>query len=147
MRLDSNRFGALEVEDARLVDFPLGLAGLKGRHWALVESAPAGGTLWLHSVENASLALPIIDPRLSFPDFALMVAREELDHLGLAAAEAAVYATVRVVPGGLAANLKAPLLILRGCGYQVTNLHPAASLRAALPAPASPPGGASGSGD
>jgi flagellar assembly factor FliW len=142
VRFESIRFGTLEVEDARVLEFPFGLAGLEGRRWALVEGPAVGPVRWLHSVEHPALALPLVEPERYFPDFSLVLSEEDREQIGAGTDAPEVYVTVRVAPdGGLAANLQAPLLVLHGTGYQVINADPAAARRAPLPplAPAPSP--------
>lgn len=135
IRIQSTRFGALEITPERAIEFPLGLVGLPGTAYTLLEHRPGGDFRWLHSLEHPALALPVIDPRPLFPDFALTVAPEDQERTGLADISAAeLYVTVRVStdPAEVTANLRAPLVILHGRGFQVINIAPGQGLRAPL---------------
>ena len=81
--------------------------------------------MWLHSLEDPALALPLADPRRFFGGFALEPAPPE---------GAAVYVTVRASERieDFTANLRAPLVIVDGIGQQVINEAPGAELRAPL---------------
>lgn len=135
IRIQSTRFGALEIPPARAIEFPLGLVGLPGTAYTLIEHRPGGNFRWLHSLEHPALALPVIDPRHRFPEFLLQMAPEDQARTGLHDISGAeLYVTVRVStdPAEVTANLRAPLVILEGRGYQVINMAPGQQLRARL---------------
>ncbi len=143
----SIRFGTLEVPVEDVIEFPLGLIGLGGRHYALIDRNPGTGFLWLHSTEDEALGLPVVNPNLFFPEFTLNLNGEDRQRIGLdeqsvggadgASAEGqpgpALYVTVRATPDpfDITANLRAPLVVNEGKGYQVIN----ASMEAPLQAP------------
>jgi flagellar assembly factor FliW len=133
--IDSTRFGRIEVAPDSAIEFPTGLVGLDSRRFTLVAREADAAFLWLHSLEDPALALPVADPRRFFADFALELADGEAEQLGLPSlAEADVYVTVRAT-GQLedfTANLRAPLVVAGGIGHQVINQAPAAPLRAPL---------------
>ena len=140
VRIDSSRFGALQIDESEVIEFPLGLAGLSGSRYALVSGRGAatehGGVFrWLHSLEDPALALPVVDPRRFFPAFVLEIAPEDGVRTGLRdLAAARLYVTVRASPdpAAITVNLRAPLVILANAGYQVINTAPGAELRTPL---------------
>lgn len=123
--IDSTRFGRIEVADGSEIAFPDGLVGLDSRRFALIARSPEEAFVWLHSLEDPALALPLADPRRFFSAFALEPA---------APAGAAVYVTVRAAerPEDFTANLRAPIVIADGVGRQVLNEADGAALRAPL---------------
>ncbi len=70
---DSLRFGTLEVSDDAVVEFPAGLIGLGGSQYVLLARDPDSAFVWLHSVEDPSLALPVCNPFAFFPDLEILV--------------------------------------------------------------------------
>lgn len=135
LTIDSSRFGALEIPDADAIEFPLGLIGLGGLHYALVDRNPGSGFRWLHSLEDPGLALPVVDPREFCAGFALVLSAEDRERIGapdLSAAE--VYVTVRTAPdpADTLVNLRAPLVVWEGRGHQVLNTAPGSELRVPL---------------
>jgi flagellar assembly factor FliW len=131
----SIRFGAVEVPEEDVIDFPLGLVGLGGRRYAIIDRNPGTGFFWLHSVEDPALGLPIVRPQQFFPDFSLRLSQEDRERTGVQdPASALVYVTVRATPNpaDITANLRAPLLIVGGHGYQVLNANEQAPFRAPL---------------
>lgn len=123
--IDSTRFGRIEVAEGSEIAFPDGLVGLDSRRFALIARAPDDAFVWLHSLEDPALALPLADPHRFFSAFALEPA---------APAGAAVYVTVRAAerPEDFTANLRAPIVIADGVGRQVLNEADGAALRAPL---------------
>jgi flagellar assembly factor FliW len=132
---ESIRFGTVEVPAEEVIEFPFGLIGLGGSRYALIDRNPGTGFLWLHSVEDPALALPVVDPSQFFADFVLALSAEDSARTGIAdPASARVYVTVRATPDPLdiTANLRAPLLLLDGRGFQVINTDERFPLRAPL---------------
>ncbi len=62
MTFQSIRFGAVEIAEQDVIEFPFGLIGLGGLRYALIDRNPGTGFLWLHSVEDPALALPVVRP-------------------------------------------------------------------------------------
>lgn len=135
MMIESVRFGNVELADEALVEFPLGLIGLPGNGYVFLDVNPKNDIRWLHSTEDPALALPVIDPRVALPGFQLTVGVDERERIGAADLDQAeVYVTVRASPDPMqtTVNLRAPLVIWEGRGYQVINTAPGADLRAPL---------------
>ena len=135
LTIDSTRFGQIEIEPDSVVEFPHGLIGFESRRFALVAREADAEFLWLQSVEDPALALPVTDPRRFFAGFELELADEERERLGLSQPTATdVYVTVRASDQleGFTANLRAPIVIAEGRGHQVINQAAGAPLRAPL---------------
>jgi flagellar assembly factor FliW len=131
----SIRFGTVEIAAEDVIEFPFGLIGLGGLRYALIDRNPGTGFLWLHAVDDPALALPVVSPHQFFPEFALEIAPEDRERTGIEdAASAMLYVTVRATPNPLdiTANLRAPLVIEEGRGYQVLNMSEDAELQAPL---------------
>jgi flagellar assembly factor FliW len=132
---ESIRFGKVEVESDSVIEFPLGLIGLGGLRYTLLDRNPGTGFLWLHSVEDPALALPVVSPNQFFSTFTMQIAEEDRERTGIEdIASTQLYVTVRATPNPLdiTANLRAPLVILDGRGYQVINTSENAPLQAPL---------------
>jgi flagellar assembly factor FliW len=132
---ESIRFGTVEVEPQDLIEFPFGLIGLGGLRYALLDRNPGTGFLWLHAVDDPALALPVVRPDRFFSSFTLEIAPEDRERTGIEDVSAEeLYVTVRATPNPLdiTANLRAPLVIRKGRGYQVINVDEDALLQAPL---------------
>ncbi len=131
----SMRFGTVEVPEEDVIEFSHGLVGLGGLRYTLIDRNPGTGFLWLHSIDDPALALPVVSPTQFFPEFSLHMTSEDQEAIGIEdPSTAKLYVTVRATPNPLdiTANLRAPLVIHDGRGYQVINANPDALLRAPL---------------
>lgn len=132
LTFESSRFGTVEIAAEAVIEFPSGLIGLGGSRFALV-SADAGGAFhWLHSLEDAALALPVTNPWLFFADYAVELSDADTERVG--APDPDVWVTVRTgaSPQDFSANLRAPILVADGRGHQVINEASDAPVRAPL---------------
>ncbi|HEY3019942.1 MAG TPA: flagellar assembly protein FliW [Solirubrobacteraceae bacterium] len=133
--LESTRFGSVEIPPEAVVDFPTGLIGLGGRRYAILARDEDATFVWLHSLEDPDLALPLTNPWRFFANFEVELADDEAERIGVdEAEETAVYVTVRAAESleDFSANLRAPILIAHGSGHQVINQAPDAPVRAPL---------------
>ena len=132
---ESLRFGTIEAPQESVIEFPFGLIGLGGLRYVLLDRNPGTGFLWLHSMDEPALALPVVAPQQFFPDFVLQMAEADVERTGLSdLTDTATYVTVRATPDpmDITANLRAPLIIAGGRGYQVINTASEAPLQAPL---------------
>lgn len=134
MLLTSSRFGTLEVPDEAIVEFPSGLVGLGGSRYALLERDGTNAFLWLQSLDDPDLALPVVDPWRFFPDYRLELTESDAQRLGAGDPEhTTLYVTVRGTDDeGFSANLRAPIVIIGALGHQLINQAADAPVRAPL---------------
>lgn len=133
--VDTTRFGTIEVDEASVVEFPNGLIGLGGSRYCLLAREPDAAFVWLQSLEEPTLALPLTNPWRFFADYAVELSDADAQRIGLTDPEQAeVWVTVRATEAieDCTANLRAPILIWQGRGHQVINEAEHAPLRAPL---------------
>jgi flagellar assembly factor FliW len=133
--LESTRFGSLEIPQEAVVEFPNGLIGLGGKRYALLARSEDATFVWLHSLEDPDLALPLTNPWRFFQSYEVELSDDEAERIGVDGSDdTAVYVTVRAAEQleDFSANLRAPILIAQGYGYQVINQAPDAPVRAPL---------------
>jgi flagellar assembly factor FliW len=133
--VESTRFGSLEIPAEAVVEFPQGLIGLGGCRYALLARSEESTFLWLHSLEDPALAIPLTNPWRFFPNYEVELSDDEAEHIGVSETdETTVYVTVRAAESleDFSANLRAPILIAHGHGHQVINQAPDAPVRAPL---------------
>lgn len=125
VRFDSSRFGAIEVDDASVIEFPSGLIGLGGSRYALVATDEDSAFRWLQSLDDPDLALPVTNPFLFFGDYAIDLTDADTERLGSPDPDAVqVWVTVRAAgdqPEDVSVNLKAPIVVHDRRGLQVIN--------------------------
>jgi flagellar assembly factor FliW len=113
MRIETQRFGTLQLKADQLFLFPQGLIGMESlRHWALLPDMDNASVAWLQSASRGDRAIPLISPRAFFDDYRVHVTRRELASLHMQmGAELYVLTTVAGHVGKLTTNLRSPLLL------------------------------------
>ncbi len=115
MDVETTRFGAVNVDDARLFTFPAGLLGFTAyKTYALLKPDPNGAFLWLQSVEAPELAFVVTDPTLWVDGYQVPIRREQMQELRLESLDdAQILVIVNKYGTSLTANLQGPLVINR----------------------------------
>jgi len=145
MKVDTTRFGPLDVPDDDILVFPEGLIGFEEcTRYAIVDRRENRPVWWLQSLDRPEVAFILTDPANVVPCYQPEVSRSDLEAIGLAALdEAALYVMLIVAAGPkeITANLLGPLVVnpRDRLGKQVVLRHSAYSAvhRLAQPAPAS----------
>ena len=133
--IESTRFGAVEVPDNAVLEFPTGLIGLGGQRYTLIAREESAPFLWLHSLDDPSLAIPVTNPWFFFSSYEVEVSDSEAERIGVTdASQADVYVTIRAGEAieDFRANLRAPILVSGGRGHQVINEAAGTSVRTPL---------------
>jgi flagellar assembly factor FliW len=105
----------LEVDDADVINFPAGIPGFEDkRSWILVGDEE-NAVMWLHSIEDGSLALPVTTPEAIKSDYNAKIPRESLEQIGELDITAVILLIVVAIPPGrpwdMTANLRAPIVV------------------------------------
>jgi flagellar assembly factor FliW len=135
VNIESTRFGAIEVPEEAVLEFPNGLIGLGGTRYTLIAREESAPFLWLHSLDDPSLAVPVTNPWFFFSSYEVEVSDAEAERIGVSdPAQADVYVTVRAGEAieDFRANLRAPILVSGGRGHQVINEASGTSVRTPL---------------
>jgi flagellar assembly factor FliW len=113
MKLQTTRFGRIDVESEDVLHFSSGLPGLEDcRQWALLADSTNDALGWLQSISRSDVALAVVSPRRFVPDYQVRIPRSELSPLALAdVRQAQVVVVVGRNGTGLTLNLKAPIVI------------------------------------
>lgn len=133
--LHSTRFGRLEIASEAVIEFPAGLIGLGGKRWTLLARDEDAAFVWLHSVDDPELALPVVNPWQFFADYEVELSDDEAARIGVTdPEETSIYVTVRAGQNleDFTANLRAPIVLANGRGFQIINQSPDAPVRAPL---------------
>ena len=111
-------FGEVEIDDTKILDFPNGIIGFEDfKKFAIiydVEDESENKISWLQSVNEPTLALPVVDPLAIVSEYSPMIEDELLKPLGNPADEDLLCLLVMTVPADMTkvtANLKAPVII------------------------------------
>jgi len=113
MKIDTSRFGTVDIEPDDLLHFASGLLGLEEcRHWVLLADAENEALGWLQSTSRPDVAVAVVSPRRFVPEYQMRVSKGELAPLDLPdVREAQVLTIVGKNQDGVTLNLKAPLVI------------------------------------
>ena len=138
MKIDTVRFGEVEIEENRIFDFRLPIIGFDDlTKFIIIE--PNKDTLfkWLQSTEDPSLAFPIISVASLDFDYSVDLSDNVVSELGITQAESVLVMNITSIPQdnpkGTTINLLAPLIfnidnqkaaqiVLSGSGYSIN--HP-----------------------
>ena len=135
LTIETTRFGEQEIAAEAVIEFPSGLIGLGGSRYALLATDETSAIVWLQSLDDPSLALPVTNPWRFFADYDLELSAAEAARIGVTdPAEADVYVTVRATESveDCTANLKAPIVVAKGRGHQIINEADGVPMRAPL---------------
>ena len=113
MVIQTSRFGAIEVDAERMIEFPRGILGFpQYQNYILIQPDTDSTFYWLQSCEAADLAFVVTDPLLFVPDYTVPIREESRVELGITdIADAQVLVIVNKVNDTLTANLQGPLVI------------------------------------
>jgi len=115
MRVATERFGEIEVDDYRILAFDEGVPGFpSARQFALVEVEGSDAFFWLQSLESPELAFLCAVPWSFFPDYEPELPEGDQAALAVEQAEDVLVLVVLTVDreaGQVTANLLGPVMI------------------------------------
>jgi flagellar assembly factor FliW len=84
VRIESEKLGEIEVDEATVLTFPQGLLGFgDARRFALVDTHDSGLYFWLQSLDDPALAFLAAVPWPFFPDYEFELPDADRDALGI----------------------------------------------------------------
>ncbi len=115
MKIQSTRFGEIDINQQSVITFPGGLPGLEALiKYAIIRCNQTDPIQWLQSLDDPDVSIPIVNPFVLKPDYELIVEDDELDLIQTHEEEDLVVLNIMVLPEDLTKmtmNLMAPLLI------------------------------------
>ncbi len=114
MKINSTRFGQIEVDEDKLIEFPQGMIGFAGqKRYVLLEHAPGSPVHWLQSVDVPELAFPVVNPDRFVEGYVVQAPADLAEILGPFGAEDLWLGTVMTLSssGAPTINLKAPVVM------------------------------------
>ncbi|MFC1614778.1 flagellar assembly protein FliW [Gemmatimonadota bacterium] len=115
MKINSTRFGTIEIEEKDILTFPEGLVGFAAyKQFFIYNNQKKLPFFWLHSVENPNLAFVICDPLIFFPDYKVSVRKQELSILNIKDMDKLITCTIISIshnPFRMTANMQGPLVV------------------------------------
>ncbi|WP_448376316.1 flagellar assembly protein FliW [Fervidobacterium sp.] len=120
------RLGEFEINDDEIITFPKGIPGFEELKKFIVLSLPETDPIkWLVSLDDESVAFPIIDPWLVLEDYEVDLSNQDLELLQVQDPSDIVVLSIVTIPidkpQEATVNLKAPIVIniKKGRGLQV----------------------------
>ncbi|MDO5402257.1 MAG: flagellar assembly protein FliW [Eubacteriales bacterium] len=119
MKVETKWFGTVDIEDGKILTFEKGIIGFDDfKEYTIIydsEKEEDTAIMWLQSLDEPSLALPVMKPEIVWPDYDPVVEDEIINSLGgdIKNANLLVLCTL-TVPSDLTkmtCNLKAPIII------------------------------------
>ena len=113
MEIVTTRFGTLDVDDERIIEFPKGLLGFPERtRYALIQTGEENYFFWLQCVDEPNLAFVVTDPSIFFKEYEVPIKDETQAELGLEdVAFAQVFVICNKVEDWLTGNLLGPIVV------------------------------------
>ncbi|MFW6059106.1 MAG: flagellar assembly protein FliW [Phycisphaeraceae bacterium] len=113
MRIETSRFGPVDVEPTRILTFPKGILGFPAyTRYVLLEAGEDASFWWLQSVDAPDLAFIVTDPTLFVPTYRVPIRGEQMSEMGLSSLdEAQVLVIVNKRGRTLTGNLQGPLVV------------------------------------
>lgn len=113
MNLETTRFGNVEIDDDRVINFPSGLLGFSSySKFVLLQPDEQGVFFWLQSTEAPDLAFVVTDPALWITDYQANIRKDQMEELGMGEiADAQVLVIVNKRDDSITSNLQGPLVI------------------------------------
>ena len=115
MLIDTIRFGQVEIDEGKILHFSEGLPGLEEYNkFAILQFEESYPIVWLQSVVDGEVCLPVIDSFLAVSEYAFNLGDEDVKELKLEGPEDLHILSVLVIPDNIeqmTVNMAAPIII------------------------------------
>lgn len=115
MRIQTTRFGTVEVHDDHIIQFKDGMIGFPTlKEYVLVESPSMPLVLWLQSVQAPDIAFPVVEPWFFKRDYKTPMTDADRASLQYDEADRLKIFTVLTIPDDMTkmtVNMRAPVVI------------------------------------
>jgi flagellar assembly factor FliW len=115
MRIETTRFGNIDINDASVIAAAQGLLGFEYcKRFVLLEDQPGSRFKWLQSVDHPAIAFIVVNPLDFVPDYEVNLSDEQAMSLAIEdASDAVMFTTVTVNRdrGAVTTNLAGPIVI------------------------------------
>ena len=115
MQIDTLRFGTVEVDPEKVIEFGDGIPGLEQyKKYALLQFEDSYPIVWLQSLDDTGICLPVLDTFTVLPDYVFDIDEIDVKALELKSPDELHVVSVVVIPEdiqGMTVNLAAPIII------------------------------------
>ena len=120
MQVDTLRFGMVEVDEEKIIEFDDGIPGLEQyRKYALLQFEESYPIVWLQSMDDTGICLPVLDTFKVLPEYVFDIDETDVKKLELSGPDELHVVSVVVIPEdiqGMTVNLAAPIIINTSTG-------------------------------
>jgi flagellar assembly factor FliW len=111
MKVATTRFGEVEIDEGKIITFPLGIPGFPElKRYFLVDYKDP--IRWLHAVDDSNVAFIVMDPFSIFTDYSIKVDDETERFLDIKEpTDTVIFTILTIADNVITANLKAPIII------------------------------------
>jgi len=123
MKVNTSRFGTLDIADNEIIRFPDGLYGFENEtEFTFLPFNPnvESPMEWMQSLKSSHLAFVITDPYLYLQDYKLKLSEDDKKRVHLKSEEPFLTRTIVTIPENyleMTTNLIAPLIINKDKGF------------------------------
>ncbi len=115
MKVETLRFGTLEIDESSIVRMPKGPLGFEEyNEYCLIQHRPDTNFKWLQSVQEPALAFVVVDPSDFFTGYEIEISDADAESLHLSSSDDATVLTLITISDSgrdITANLAAPIVI------------------------------------
>ena len=115
VKVKTKRFGELQINKEDILNFSEGILGFENLNkFIVVDPGDSTLILWLQSVDDESIAFPIIEPKIFKPDYTAKLLPADMRSVDLVELSDARIFCILTIPSNIkemSANLKAPIVI------------------------------------
>lgn len=115
MKIDSKRFGEIDVDESTIITLTTGILGFpKYKKYVLIDPNKKSPLKWLQSTENKNLAFVVTDPNIFVKDYEVQVNAADIEDLDIDDPNQTVQLIIVTVPKDpsmMTGNFKGPLVI------------------------------------
>jgi len=114
MKINTARFGAIEIDPERIITFKNGIPGFDDRRFILLTPIETAPFCWLQSVDSPGIAFVVAEPMTFLPEYNPNIPDSAYSELNFGPEDEKLLLVVVVVPEDIrkmTANLAAPIII------------------------------------
>ncbi len=114
MKIETSRFGRIDIEDDKIITLPDGMLGFSGTRFILLTPEKPTPFRWLQSVDDPALAFVVVDAQQVLPDYTVSLTADEHSRLALDSKTEVVILLVATLVSetrSVTVNLQGPLVL------------------------------------
>lgn len=115
VKVKTSRFGELQVDKNDILKLQDGILGFEHlKRFFIVDPGDSTLILWLQSLDDESVAFPVLEPKIFCPDYVVRLLPSELQSMEIEGVNEAKIYSILTIPKNvtqMSANLKAPIVV------------------------------------